>query len=555
VSARARVTIGDLADRFGLPVEFFRFIGVREVQGAVLVPYRDEQGGELFAKRWVRSAGADKCGRMPRGQKVTPYGLDRLAALRAEDRPTITLTDSETDAWCLWARGFPALAVPGVQAIGTIMPEHVRGIRCIYLCQRADEAGVKFAAAVTERLRVVGYEGEPVRVVTMPDGLKDPGELHAQDPPRFAERYRAACKAAELAAWRSTFRSLAEILADPAVLDPPQTVVPHLAWRGRLTLLAGREKDGKSTLASAAAAAVSRGAAFLEGPTLPGNVVYLALEEHLSDVAGRLHRFDADPARVFIAGHDLDRSSADLERGTAEHKPVLVIVDTLAAFVGGDIEDAGSSAAWTPLMARFVRIARDHEVAVLLLHHARKSDGTYRDSTAIGAAVDALIELRPDQDNLNVRRLRARARFPISDTSIELAENGYRLTAAGLTLERRVLAFVEATPGCSSGALVRAVAGRDSDVLAMVRSLVDRGELVQVGTGKRHALRIADSQPAPTSGQHRGQRLGAAVLPAQIQVGNEQATVGNASGNAGVAPIQTRGGRRGQRSARRVAPR
>jgi hypothetical protein len=489
VSVQGRVTIEALADRFGLSAEFFRSIGIREEQGSVLVPYYDELGRELFARRWVRFTGPD---RMQRGQTPTLYGLDQLPAIRAEAKSTISLTESESDAWCLWVRGFRALAVPGAQAAGVIMPEHIRGIQCIYLCQRADRTG-KFVAGVTDRLRAVGYEGEPVRVVTMPDGLNDLGELHAQDPARFAERYRAACKAAERAAWRSPFSSLAEILEDPAALDPPKPVVPHLAWRGRLTLLAGREKDGKSTLASAAAAAVSRGGFFLEDSTLQGNVAYLALEEHLSDVAGRLHRFDADPERVFIAGHDLDRSSLDLERAMTKHKPMLVIVDTLAAFVGGDIEDAGSSAAWTPLMARFVRIAREHETAVVLLHHARKSDGTYRDSTAIGAAVDALIELRPDQDNSNVRRLKGRARFSIADTSIELAANGYRLAAGELSLETRVLAFVQAMPGCSSRALVKGVSGRHSDILAMVRSLKERHQLFQDGTGKRHALRIADS--------------------------------------------------------------
>ena len=40
--------------------------------------------------------------------------------------------------------------------------------------------------------------------------------------------------------------------------SPPEAVIPHLAWRGRVTLLASREKVGKSTLLSALVARITR---------------------------------------------------------------------------------------------------------------------------------------------------------------------------------------------------------------------------------------------------------------------------------------------------------
>ena len=55
--------------------------------------------------------------------------------------------------------------------------------------------------------------------------------------------------------------TLRELLENPVELPP--AVVPRLAWPGRSTLLAAREKEGKSTLMTAAAAAVSRGSSFL----------------------------------------------------------------------------------------------------------------------------------------------------------------------------------------------------------------------------------------------------------------------------------------------------
>jgi len=304
---------------------------------------------------------------------------------------------------------------------------------------------------------------------------------------------------------RSPFRSLAEILENPAALDPPQPVAPRLAWRGRVTLLAAREKDGKSTLASAAAAAVTRGAVFLEGPAIRGDVLYLALEEHESDVASRLCHFDADPSRMFLA-MQLDRPAENLERAARTHRPALIVVDTLAAFVGGDIEDPGNSSAWTPLMTRLVRIAREHEVAVLLLHHARKSDGAYRDSTAIGAAVDVLLELRTDPQDTNARHLKAKGRFgfAVPNTSVCLTENGFLLASGEISLEARVLAFVQAQPGCSLRQVTQGVAGRDSDISAAVHALIAGARMVNNGRAGSFALSVAASPPGRVSGNTSG---------------------------------------------------
>ncbi len=84
----------------------------------------------------------------------------------------------------------------------------------------------------------------------------------------------------DAAAHLPVIRTLADIARDPTALEPPTVVVPRLAWRGRVTMLAAREKDGKSTLATAAAAAASGGARWLGDPTLRGSVLWVGLEEH-----------------------------------------------------------------------------------------------------------------------------------------------------------------------------------------------------------------------------------------------------------------------------------
>src|SRR5262249_2250487 len=156
-------------------------------------------------------------------------------------------------------------------------------------------------------------------------------------------------------------------------------VAPRLAWRGRTTLLAAREKAGKSTLATAAAAAVSRGAPWLGDATAGGAVLWVALEEHLADLVARMTDWAADPECV----HVLDALAGRFDGMGALHAearaiaPALVVVDTLSALVDaiGSRPDPGSSTAWTPIMAGLTRIARDTNAAVLIVHHARKSDG------------------------------------------------------------------------------------------------------------------------------------------------------------------------------------
>ena len=49
------------------------------------------------------------------------------------------------------------------------------------------------------------------------------------------------------------------------------------------------------------------------------------------------------------------------------------------------IDDAKDATSWSAPMLALTAIARETRTGLLLLHHARKSDGRYRDSSAIGA--------------------------------------------------------------------------------------------------------------------------------------------------------------------------
>jgi hypothetical protein len=53
---------------------------------------------------------------------------------------------------------------------------------------------------------------------------------------------------------------LDELWDNDSIMRPPPPIVPRLAWSGRSTLLAAREKSGKSTLTGYIAAQVTTAA-------------------------------------------------------------------------------------------------------------------------------------------------------------------------------------------------------------------------------------------------------------------------------------------------------
>ena len=86
----------------------------------------------------------------------------------------------------------------------------------------------------------------------------------------------------------SIARSLREWMVDPELLRPPRIILPHVAVEGRVTLLSGREKIGKSTFVGAVVAAASRGESVLGAPpNAPVSTLWYAIDEPASDAVRR----------------------------------------------------------------------------------------------------------------------------------------------------------------------------------------------------------------------------------------------------------------------------
>jgi hypothetical protein len=180
---------------------------------------------------------------------------------------------------------------------------------------------------------------------------------------------------------------------------------PPIEWRidglavdGALTMLAGREGEGKSLLALALASAVTRGGDVAGFSCKRGRALIIDVENGEREAHRRIHSLRPDPVRLSYCLGPLNLSSelsllADLLSRVA---PDLLVLDSFRPLIRGiDENDSRVDADLAPLRD----LVRAHHAACVLLHHASKQQGgEYRGSTAIGAAVELGFTLSSKRD-------------------------------------------------------------------------------------------------------------------------------------------------------------
>jgi hypothetical protein len=179
---------------------------------------------------------------------------------------------------------------------------------------------------------------------------------------------------------------------------------------GKLTSIEGDPGLGKSWLAFAIAAALSKGAN-LPGelsPREPRRVLLLTAEDGLGDtLRPRLDRLGADPELIFGVELSWELDEAGLKQlrdMVTAKKPAFVIIDPLVAFMGGklDLHKANQVRA---VMARLANLAQECTVAIVFIRHlskGKREKAIYRgqgsiDITAACRSV-LMVGLSPDGD-------------------------------------------------------------------------------------------------------------------------------------------------------------
>lgn len=287
------------------------------------------------------------------------------------------------------------------------------------------------------------------------------------------------------------FRSVAELAQRPELLTPPEQILPRLGYRGRLVVLAAPDKAGKSTLVGHGAAAVTRGRAFLGERCRRGRVVLLGLEEAPGDAVRRFVDLDADLDRIQLVTLTKSSLLAETEKLLRAWPADLVVVDSLAEYARltlGAAPGDGDNAGWGEVVRPLVALARDFDVAVDVLHHARRADGQYRGATEIAAAADAILEMLPDKDDVTVRRVRGRGRWTVEPFAVALRDGRYELAdGSALSMDARVLLYVEENHGASQRAIRDAIDARAATVDAAINRLLLEGGIVDQGSGNRRS--------------------------------------------------------------------
>lgn len=283
------------------------------------------------------------------------------------------------------------------------------------------------------------------------------------------------------------WRTLGEYLESPELLQAPDEVVPGLAWRGRMTMFAAREKSGKSTYSAFCAAIHSK--------EKDSSVLWVNLEEAPYDVVMRLKGFNANVDRVRISEFLPDRAD-NLRGAITKNQPTLVIIDSLPAWASGKVKDLNDAAQVTPMMLELVDMVRESNCAMVLLHHSKKSDGHYRGSTAFGASVDMIIEMTESKKGSAIRDFEPQGRWAVPPYSMEHFGSSFELAFAqsrGKTSIRdQVLRHIERNPGCGINGVRTAVTGKHTKIDYAIQQLEADGVIKNRGGARQFKFFIIE---------------------------------------------------------------
>ena len=279
-------------------------------------------------------------------------------------------------------------------------------------------------------------------------------------------------------------------------------------------IVGGEPKCCKSFLALDLAVAVAGGVPCLRRFAVPraGRVLLFAAEDALHIVRRRLEGISA-AAGVALANLDiqvitapiirldLDADRRNLAETVARLQPRLLILDP---FVRLHRIDENASGEVAPLLAYLRELQRRHDVAVLVVHHAKKGGGgvragqALRGSSEFHAWGDSNLYLRRDGDDLPLS-VEHRAAPSMPPITIELAQRGTALalevvdrrdpaTPPPSSLDERITATLAGADAALPFAELRACCPvRATTLYERLAVLADTGRVVKTEDGYRLA--------------------------------------------------------------------
>lgn len=291
----------------------------------------------------------------------------------------------------------------------------------------------------------------------------------------------------------------------------PTWLVEHLWASGAVGVIGGAPKACKSWLALELAVAVASGRPCLGrfAVPAPGPVLVYAAEDAPLQIRQRIeqlcqargapfHALELDlilePALRIDRPEPVERLRATLDL----HRPRLLILDPYVRLQGADENNATEVAA---ILATLRELSRTFSLALLLVHHTRKSPGTspgqaLRGSSDFHAWGDSNLYLRRRADDL-ILTIEHRAAPAPPPLSLALAPDPLRLdirgadaqSPAATPLEERLLAALHHGPQRLEP-LRAAVGARKQSVAHTLKSLETSGLVVRQPDGWQLSPRL-----------------------------------------------------------------
>jgi hypothetical protein len=212
-----------------------------------------------------------------------------------------------------------------------------------------------------------------------------------------------------------------------------KSLAPPIDWiwdgvlaTGMVTMVSSRWKQGKTTLVSALLAHLGRGGAFA-GSTLKPTRVVVVSEEPPSLWDKRHTKLHFDEKNIVFApqpfcGHPSRSQWSDMILQFAEEKYGVVVLDPLARFVPGELENRPSLI--TDVLDEMHMLTEQGTAILMNVHPSKgreRGDFDVRGTGAIAAFADILVKFdRPPHhvDGERIRRLQIESRIDDSETRL-----------------------------------------------------------------------------------------------------------------------------------------
>ena len=314
----------------------------------------------------------------------------------------------------------------------------------------------------------------------------------------------------EIALQRERFSSLSFDEFDLKTLPKPKTLsvlnsekeppisylVDGLLPMNGISLMVGRPKRGKSTIARQLIACISNGNEFMNRSATKGVSLYIALEEKLSEIKKHFQDLNVnDPDSIFIHCDLAPKNSVEwLSLLIKKYQPQLVVIDPLFRFLRA--KDSNSYSEVNELFEPLMKIVRENNCHILCVHHANKSEGSQGNevlgSTAIFGAVDTTIFLKTREEERIIQSIQ-RYGEDLEESILSFDKNTRKSEIVGekrlvqiAALEKDIFSFLSTQQnGEIEPNLKKQFEAKNTIFRSALQNMVEQGSVLRVGDGKK----------------------------------------------------------------------